>query len=269
MERSHREVSPGQHWVPALADVVLALGKPYFWDRLSLSVGLMLRNDGIVIFRYQSDREPAFVFSDYTDQVARNEFRQYRTSAYLLDPFYIAYLDRRLKNVQLLRDLVADRFFSSEYYRSYYRRTRLVDEAGLFCWVKPDDLIILSIARREGGSHFSASSIREFRTFAPLVVNLVRRHVEVCALPANEMRPAAPEKTGKVLQFGEAGALTQRETMIANLILRGHSSRSIALLLGISLDTVKTHRRHMYRKLNISSQAELFSLIVKQTIAEE
>lgn len=56
--------------------------------------------------------------------------------------------------------------------------------------------------------------------------------------------------------------LTARESEIAQLILIGHSSNSISMNLGISLPTVKTHRRNIYGKLQISSQAELFSLFL-------
>ncbi len=61
--------------------------------------------------------------------------------------------------------------------------------------------------------------------------------------------------------FG-ADTLTDREREIVQLILIGHSSKSIALTLGISLPTVKSHRRNVYSKLDISSQAELFSLFL-------
>jgi DNA-binding CsgD family transcriptional regulator len=61
--------------------------------------------------------------------------------------------------------------------------------------------------------------------------------------------------------FGE-DTLTEREREIVQLVLIGHSSSSIALNLGISLPTVKTHRRNIYTKLDISSQAELFSLFL-------
>ena len=56
--------------------------------------------------------------------------------------------------------------------------------------------------------------------------------------------------------------LTTREREIAQLILIGHSSNSISLNLGISLPTVKSHRRNIYTKLQISSQAVLFSLFL-------
>lgn len=65
-------------------------------------------------------------------------------------------------------------------------------------------------------------------------------------------------------RFQDFGAetLTTREREITQLIVIGHSSKSISLNLDISVPTVKTHRRNIYRKLQISSQAELFSLFL-------
>ncbi len=54
--------------------------------------------------------------------------------------------------------------------------------------------------------------------------------------------------------------LTGREFDIAMMILAGESTPAIAEKLDISVATVKVHRRHIYAKLNISCQAELFAL---------
>jgi DNA-binding CsgD family transcriptional regulator len=59
-----------------------------------------------------------------------------------------------------------------------------------------------------------------------------------------------------------ADQLTPREQLIVSMILRGHSSLSISLHLGIAEGTVKNHRKHLYCKLGISSQSELFHLFV-------
>lgn len=70
--------------------------------------------------------------------------------------------------------------------------------------------------------------------------------------------------SGQEDRFHDFGGnvLTVREREIAQLILIGHSSNSISLNLRISLPTVKSHRRNIYSKLQISSQAELFSLFL-------
>ena len=56
--------------------------------------------------------------------------------------------------------------------------------------------------------------------------------------------------------------LTEREREIAHLLLRGHSVKSSARVLEISPETVRMHRKNLYTKLEISSQAELFALFI-------
>jgi DNA-binding CsgD family transcriptional regulator len=53
--------------------------------------------------------------------------------------------------------------------------------------------------------------------------------------------------------------LTAREREVGELLLRGCSSDAIALRLGITRHTVKDHRKSIFRKLGITSLAELFS----------
>ena len=62
-------------------------------------------------------------------------------------------------------------------------------------------------------------------------------------------------------RFGE-GVLTDRERQISQLLLRGHSSKSIARELEIAPGTVMVHKRNLFAKLGISSQYELFSLLI-------
>jgi DNA-binding CsgD family transcriptional regulator len=62
--------------------------------------------------------------------------------------------------------------------------------------------------------------------------------------------------------FGSS-ILTRREQQITGMVLLGNSTRLIAEKLAISTETVKLHRKHAYAKLDISSQAELFSLFMQ------
>ncbi|MBO9661164.1 MAG: DNA-binding response regulator [Chitinophagaceae bacterium] len=55
--------------------------------------------------------------------------------------------------------------------------------------------------------------------------------------------------------------LTEREREVATLVAKGLSSKQIANKLGISLETVKTHRRRMLQKNNISSFPHLIYLL--------
>jgi DNA-binding NarL/FixJ family response regulator len=56
--------------------------------------------------------------------------------------------------------------------------------------------------------------------------------------------------------------------MVVQLIAEGHTNKSIALLLGISLKTVETHRASVMRKLNLSSSATLVRYAVRNKLVE-
>jgi DNA-binding NarL/FixJ family response regulator len=62
--------------------------------------------------------------------------------------------------------------------------------------------------------------------------------------------------------------LTNRERTIVQLIAEGHSNKSIASTLNISLKTVETHRASVMRKLNLSSSAALVRYAVRNKIVE-
>lgn len=58
--------------------------------------------------------------------------------------------------------------------------------------------------------------------------------------------------------------LTEREIEIAQLVAEGFSSKQIARKLSISIETVKTHRRRMLSKNNISSFPHLVYLMNRE-----
>jgi DNA-binding NarL/FixJ family response regulator len=57
--------------------------------------------------------------------------------------------------------------------------------------------------------------------------------------------------------------LSPREAAILNQLAKGHSSKQMALALGVSARTVETHRQNIRRKLNLDGQAELIKYAVE------
>lgn len=60
------------------------------------------------------------------------------------------------------------------------------------------------------------------------------------------------------------GQLTKRESEITALLLKGRTYKMIASELYLSENTVKTHIKNIYSKLNIQSKMELVNLLMKQ-----
>jgi DNA-binding CsgD family transcriptional regulator len=60
-----------------------------------------------------------------------------------------------------------------------------------------------------------------------------------------------------------SGLLTPREIDTIELMLKGHSTKSMARVLGIDDGTVANHKRNIYAKLEVHSQAQLFDLFLR------
>jgi DNA-binding NarL/FixJ family response regulator len=61
-------------------------------------------------------------------------------------------------------------------------------------------------------------------------------------------------------------SLTAREKEILNSLVQGNSYKMIAVHLGISQDTVKTHLKRVYEKLQVHSQTEAVAKAINERI---
>jgi DNA-binding CsgD family transcriptional regulator len=55
-------------------------------------------------------------------------------------------------------------------------------------------------------------------------------------------------------------SLTRRESDVLELLSTGHKTVEIARVLQVGTETVRTHTRHVYRKLGVSSRGELLGI---------
>jgi DNA-binding NarL/FixJ family response regulator len=85
--------------------------------------------------------------------------------------------------------------------------------------------------------------------------------------------PMTPSVAKRVLQHfsnttvkTETGRLTARETEILSRLVDGKSYKMIAEVLGISLQTVKTHLKNIYDKLHVHSQTEAVSKAIRERL---
>lgn len=216
--------------------------------------------DYSVIFAYRGAARPIDLYSTFDAKEYDVFVRMYQDGPYLLDPFYSA-ASLPKPGVWRMRALAPDRFFASEYYRSYYVQTGLAEEVGFFVPAGEGVTVVLSLMRREGSGAFRDADYALLRKSEPLVAAVVQR---VWGRLGRRFDHSSAVKTsvakaGVEPQSRISDKLTQRESTIIELVLQGHSSESIGLRLGVATGTVKVHRRNIYRKLGISSQAQLMS----------
>lgn len=66
--------------------------------------------------------------------------------------------------------------------------------------------------------------------------------------------------------FKSLGIITDREKEIIKLIASGKNSNEISEVLYISRETVKTHRKNIFRKLGLKNTAELFKFVYENSL---
>lgn len=89
---------------------------------------------------------------------------------------------------------------------------------------------------------------------------LLKNHAYLTVL--SEM--SLTEEGSKIDWLVQVGRLTERENEIAAMLLKGKTYRMIAGELHLSENTIKTHVKNIYSKLNIQSRMELINIMVEQ-----
>ena len=84
-------------------------------------------------------------------------------------------------------------------------------------------------------------------------------------VPGRVLADRAPgdrgEVAGRIEALGERCGLTPREREVAAYVFRGYSAKRIAEIDCVSLNTVQTHTRNVYRKLGVHSRQDLIDLV--------
>lgn len=128
-----------------------------------------------------------------------------------------------------------------------------------------DDEQYLYQALRLGASGFLLKRVRGME----LVEYLTRIHQGETlvdpALAARVAQSAARLQSGEFWPGAHLG-LTQRESEVLGLIVSGRSNRAIAGQLTLSEETVKSHVRGIYRKLDVSDRAAAVAAALREGI---
>ncbi|CUJ97717.1 response regulator FixJ [Ruegeria denitrificans] len=178
--------------------------------------------------------------------------------AWLLDPFVVRFIGERHEPVMVLRDVAPDRFANSDYFRIYYKTLFLRDEMGVFVTIA-NGTLFLSLGPSEGRTRFTRRDVERLTELHPIISALCEQHFHRTP-SSGQFEDSEVDFDGVIDKVCKG--LTQREIEVVQSLLRGHSTRSIALLLDVSPSTIKVHRKNIYRKLGISSQSALFSMFL-------
>lgn len=254
--------SPAETVESAIAAAIDSLRQEGFAEALWQLCRLLAAPDNLIVLAYR-DSGPPLVLQQREGhpRVFQRLKSTYLAGAYRLDPYFALHLARAADGAYRLRDIAPDAFRRSRYFIDYFDATTLVDEIAFAVTLSEGLSLSLCLGRdATSGQAFGAGEMAACMRLAPVIAALSR--VEWRGLD----RGAGPveDTPGLLIQAARLHgiALSPRQAMVALMILRGHSTPSIALTLGVSPQTVKVFRKQLYARCGISSQAELFSLML-------
>lgn len=246
-----------------LAEIIRRIGGQGFESALYDWLRRCIAPDNIVILAYRDAAPPQVLFTQTEQpQVFAQLDATYLAGAYLLDPYHDLHVTRVPAGAYRLRDVAPDAFHRSRYFLDYYQQTTLIDEVAFVAYPHPDISLNICLGRdASSGRPFTASEVETAQRLAPVVTAMAETHWATLADPGGA--PADVSATLVAAMRDRHGVrLSPRQAEVALLILRGHSTQSIGLRLGLSPQTVKVFRKQLYAKCNLTSQAELFAMMV-------
>ncbi|MEM6375873.1 MAG: helix-turn-helix transcriptional regulator [Pseudomonadota bacterium] len=261
MDEIHAKTPPDPvpELLAELARLVEMAEGPLFCETLAAFLQGQSGYDSALFTLLFRDAAPCRVYDNLDVAIGTDLIEAYLGGAYLLDPFYTLFQERSEDFVAPLEHCAPDDFKRSEYWRKFYRDTGLLDECGLLINLSPEAALLISLGSRSEAIKPDARVWRQLEALLPMIAVLSRR---AWPNPTSEGAKTAPQ-IGRHIEravdaFGRS-VLSAREAQTLQLILRGHSSKSIARILGNAPETVRAHRKRVYAKLGVASQGALFS----------
>ena len=257
-----------------IGSAIDALDGPHFWARLTRVLERHLDFDNWVALRFARDAAPLVLAEQaMPDGKIDLMFQDYLAALYQLDPFYLAAFETQASGFYTLADVAPDNFRMTEYYQRYFKKNIVGDEVHFNVVIDRDHTLGFSLGKT---SKYDEREIALLTLYTPWVLSLMQQRLRFETFAVKEApRATESELPDPHARFGTLtgksgrGALTTREIEVAMLSLSGFSSRAIGEKLSISFETVRAHKKHIYAKLGVGSQSELFALFYDPARAGE
>jgi len=249
--------------VSALAKMTESIASADWFDTVLDLLGTVcaLDSGGVMVFhRHQRPRRIVHRFNPLERSLPEDAFL---SGPYALDPNYQLFLQGCPTGVYWLRDIAPDDFYNTEYYRVFYSQIGLSDSIDLLWRINADTALNIFIERSISRPKFGAADILAINALAPLIFAATAKHHELTvAASGREIDKLTHRKVQSTIENFASSLLTERERQVLFYMISGYSSALTAQRLKTSEGTIKIHRKNIHRKLDIGSQAELFSLFI-------
>jgi DNA-binding CsgD family transcriptional regulator len=250
-----------------LARLIPAVGSADFAEKLVAMLRELVPADDATVVAYPGTDLPVIEYFEIPDDTGQSSLDVFVKGAFLLDPFYLAATRDKQFGVFRLRDLSPTGFRDSEYYKAWYRDSNFQDECGFIVPIGEQGFVNIALGKTAPRASFTKRERKVLEDIYPTVETLCQQHWQQSSGNSGGVNLRA--QLHSALESFGSSLLTERETQVINLVLHGHSTKTVAEKLSISMETVKLHRKHAYAKLEVSSQAELFYLFLDSLMSAQ
>ncbi|PJG53534.1 LuxR family transcriptional regulator [Bradyrhizobium forestalis] len=155
----------------------------------------------------------------------------------------------------IMLPMFAPRMYGARYRKIFFQDSGIVDKCATAIWTG-NTCFYVNFYRIAAQGRFSAAQRERLEAIAPAIGASVARHFQEKATPDQSLATLFATRA-------PLAALTPREQEVCRRILAGYSSEAISKGLGISLHSTLTYRKRAYQRLGISSQSELFAIVLR------
>lgn len=238
-----------------LPSLIKHIGQRCFYDQVVCSIRALDPISNIKVLSYSKVNRPVFLGDHPLTEIDQI----YCESAYLLDPIYNAIYEKNDEELVTLDSIINEDFQHSTYYDTFYQRLGWANETNIVIDANDDTKICIAYTTKD--NRLTQQTARKaLDPYINAIKAAILTHERVGRMLQRNQSLVQTDLSHKISVDNrlDLHALTNREKQIVGLILEGLSSSAIAEKCFVSEGTIKNHRKNIYRKLKIKSQAELF-----------
>jgi DNA-binding CsgD family transcriptional regulator len=257
------EINAFQRWNSDLANIVAHVGEPIFFQQVFAAIEAQVPVALPQAWLYHKDLPPKLLDHKISKEAYTSQVDEYLEGPYREDPFFKISLSAPRNNCYRLSRLITGNFEDSSYHRDYYGSTGTVDEAIIVTRLGDGSVVNISFMRLESHGEFSDGEYNWLYSVSQVIAELIELHTRREEfVESNLLQPGVDHHIQKGFECFGTSYVSEREQEVLELLLRGYGADTSAERLNISLETVRRHRKSIYKKLDVNSQADLFALFI-------
>lgn len=252
-----------QRWNSDLANIITHVGDPIFFQQVFAAIESQVAVALPQAWLYHKELPPQLLDHKIPREIYASQVDEYLEGPYREDPFFKISLSAPRNNCYRLSRLVTGDFEQSNYYRDYYASTGTVDEAIIVTRLADGSVINISLMRLASHGEFSEEEYNWLYSVSQIIAELIDLHTRREEfVESNLLQPGVDHHIQQGYETFGKSYVSDREQEVLELLLRGYGADTSAEKLDISLETVRRHRKSIYKKLDVNSQADLFALFI-------